>query len=64
MLAWATAAALVCAISATLGLGSVDSFPSSMQNIALFISAIAAFVLFASFEAHEAQGPMKKESED
>lgn len=64
MLAWATAAALVCAISATLGIGSIDSFPTSMQNVALFIAAIAAFVLLASFEAHEAQGTARPDGDD
>jgi hypothetical protein len=57
MLAWTTAAALICALSASFGFGSVASLPSSIQSIALFITAIAAFVLLASFEAHEAQGP-------
>ena len=64
MLAWATAAGLVCALSAMFGFGSIATLPSSFQSIALFITAVAAFVLLASFEAHEAQGPAPQDGDD
>jgi hypothetical protein len=63
MLAWASAAALVCALSATLGFGSFTSLPASGQSIALLIAALAGLVLLGAFEAYEAEGPRPPDTE-
>ena len=57
MLAWVSAAALVCAISTAMGFGSFLLVSPSAQGIALLVAALSALVMLGGFEAYDAEGP-------